>query len=63
MNLRAEEKGQKIGERSASVRTKLISRTPKSGRQLGEDSLRWRRSRPNRRYASSIYIESAEGLI
>ena len=31
MNLRAEQAGKKMGERSRAVRSKLTSRTPKSG--------------------------------
>ena len=62
MNLRAEEKSKKIGERSATVRTKLINRTPKSGEAA-------RRGHPSLAQEvvqtvdmpHQIYIESAEG--
>ena len=43
MNLRAKRRVKKIGERSASIRTKLINRTPKSGEAARRDTLRWRK--------------------
>ena len=62
MNLRAEETGKKMGERSRAVRSKLTSRTPKSGEMA-------RRGHPSLAMEvvqtvdmpHQIYIDSAEG--
>ena len=62
MNLRAEETDKKMGERSRSVRSKLTSRTPKSGEMA-------RRGHPSLAMEvvqtvdmpHQIYIDSAEG--